>query len=99
MKWSNFSHSDSRKVIRKLKLEQTDANSRDEVYWYYVNGKKILRVTMPNKHSTSSLSRGFITQIRMSLKLNTRQFEDLVDCPLSPEQYEELIRGMGLLKE
>jgi hypothetical protein len=98
MKWSNFSHGDSRTIIKKLKLEKTDASSRDEVYWYYVNGVKILRVTMPNKHKASSLSSGFITQIRMALKLNTRQFEDLVDCPLSAEDFESLMRELGLVK-
>lgn len=99
MKWSNFSHSDARTVIRKLKLELTDANSRDEVYWYRVNGKKIHRITMPNKHSKSSLSTGFITQIRKALELDTRSFEDLVDCHLSAEAYEELMRSKGFIKD
>lgn len=98
MKWSNFSYNDSRTIIKKLKLEKTDANSRDEVYWYSVNGKKITRITMPNRHKGGSISTGFITQIRKALRLDTRQFEDLVDCPLTAEEFEELMRGMGLVR-
>jgi hypothetical protein len=93
VKWSNFSYDDSSRVIKKLDLTKTDANSRDEVYWYWLDGKKAARVIMPNRHSRSSLSSGFITNIRHNLKLTTREFEDLVDCPLTAEQYAELFRA------
>jgi hypothetical protein len=93
MKWSNFSYYDSREVIRKLALEKTQARSHDEVYWYYLDGKKQLRVTMPNRHGSSkSLSTGFIKSIRDDLLLSTREFEDLVDCPLTAEKFEEIVR-------
>ncbi len=94
MKWRNFSHKDSLKVIGKLSLEPGQAKrSPHPIYWYYLDGKKQLRVTMPNQHGgAGSLSTGFIKSIQDSLKLTTRQLEDLVDCPLTAENFEILIR-------
>ena len=94
MKWSNFSYKNSKTVIKKLSLEKTESKrGREPIYWYYLDGKKELRVSMPNQHGGSgSVSTGYITQIRNQLKLGTREFEDLVDCPLSAEKFEALIR-------
>ncbi len=48
---------------------------------------------MPNIHGGSgSLSTGFIKQIQNNLRLNTNQFEDLVECPLSADEYEKILR-------
>jgi hypothetical protein len=80
MKWSNFSYNDSRTIIKKLELEKTDAGSRDEVYWYYVNGKKTLRIPMPNRHSASSLSTGLTSIYPNSHGLKT---------------YHKTVRGFG----
>lgn len=93
MKWSNFSYDDSRRVIKKLELRKTSANSRDEIYYFYIDGKPQLRVSMPNNHGGSgSLSTGFIKQIRANLRLDTRDFERLVECSLSAAKYEEHVR-------
>lgn len=94
MNWKNFSFSDSLKIARKLNLEETNARSRDPVYWYSLDGKKTLRIVMPNRHGSSKkpISTGFIKQIRDNLKLSVEELEELVDCPLSPERYMEIIR-------
>jgi hypothetical protein len=48
---------------------------------------------MPNIHGGSgSVSTGFLTQVRKSLRLDTPQFEKLAECPLTPVEYEALIR-------
>lgn len=93
MKWSNFAYDDSRKIIKKLGLEKTKASSRDEVYWYRLDGQEQLRIIFPNNHGGSgSLSTGFIKQIMIGLKLNTRDFERLAECSLSASAYEAIIR-------
>jgi hypothetical protein len=35
--------------------------------------------------------------IRQQMKLNEEQFQDLVDCPLSREDYLQILREKGLL--
>ena len=48
---------------------------------------------MPNVHGGSgSISTGFLTQARRSLRLDTPQFEKLAECPLTSEEYEVIIR-------
>ena len=95
MKWRNITPNDLLGVVRKLSLQPSDSRRRapHPIYWYRLEGKKTLRITMPNIHGGSgSLSTGFIKQIQNSLRLNTNQFEDLVECPLSAEEYEKILR-------
>lgn len=48
---------------------------------------------MPNVHGGAKpISTGFLKQIQNNLRLDTRQFEDLAECPLKPEEYESIIR-------
>ncbi len=96
MKWKNIRGKNLREVVKKLSLEQTQMKRRSPhpVYWYYLDGKKVLRITLPNVHGGSgSISTGFLNQIKNSLKLNMREFEDLVECPLTSEDFESLIRA------
>jgi hypothetical protein len=100
MKWRNISFAQLNIVVNKLPLELSKSKKRSPhpVYWYLIDGKKTLRVTLPNEHGGSgSITPGFIKQIRNSLKVNTRQFEGLVDCPLTSEEFEKIIRNkLGL---
>ena len=94
MKWKNTTFKDCQIIVKKLDLQPTRAKrSKHPVYWYVLDGKQSVRVTMPNTHGGSgSLSTGFITSIRNNLRLSNREFEDLIDCPLTSEEFEELIR-------
>jgi hypothetical protein len=96
MKWRNITATDLGNVITKLSLQSSQSKRRapHPVYWYYLDGKKTLRIAMPNVHGgAKSISTGFLKQIQNSLRLDTRQFEDLAECPLSSEEYEAIIRG------
>jgi hypothetical protein len=82
-------------VVHKLSLEPSQAKRRSPhpVYWYILDGKKTLRITLPNVHGGSgSISTGFLQQIKDQLMLTTKQFEDLVSCPITSEQFEAIIR-------
>lgn len=95
MKYPNVAAKDFRRVIRKLSLEETTAErGKHPVYWYILDGKKTLRVTLPNTHGGSgALSTGFLNQIRNSLRLSGGQLVDLIECPLSADEYAEIVRG------
>jgi len=94
-KWRNLKGKDVRKVIKKLDLEPGNSKrSKHDQFWYRLDGKKVTKITMPNVHGGSgSMSTGFLKQIRKRLRLDTSQFEDLVDCPLSAEEYEGIARN------
>lgn len=59
--------------------------------WYYLEGKKVLRVTVPK--GVSDLPTGTAHQIRKQLWLGTPDFAALVRCPMSGNDYERLIRA------
>ena len=96
MKWRNFTcKALDEGIARKLDLEPTKKRRRSPhpVYWYVLDDRKVLRVTLPNRHGGSgSISTGFLQQIKKSLRLTNRQFEDLVNCPLTVEKYEQIVR-------
>jgi|GEM_PF-1813886 len=93
--WKNLTANDLYKgIVRKLSLEPTKSKrGREPIYWYLLDGKKALRISMPNLHGGSgSITTGYLKQIRMALKLKTREFEELVDCVLKAEGFEAKIR-------
>lgn len=95
MKWQNIRAKDLRVLIGKLDLHfGRRGRGPHEVYWYYLDGKKQFRVTLPNVHGGSgSLSTGFLKKVKNQLMLNNENFVDLVECPLTPEAYEEIVRS------
>ena len=96
MKWRNITSSDLSKVVSKISLEPSKLHGRapHPIYWYLLDGKKALRIKMPNVHGGSgSMSTGFLKQIQNSLKLSTPQFVELVECPLTSEGFEVIIRS------
>jgi hypothetical protein len=65
--------------------------------WAYliVNGR---RVVATRRSRGSGKLPGMIPHlIRQQMKLNEEQFQDLVDCPLSREDYLQILRDKGLL--
>ena len=96
MKWRNFNTKILHKgLVKKLNLVPSRSRRRapHPVFWYVLNDKKILRITLPNVHGGSgALSTGFLQQIRQSLRLTSAQFEALVNCLLSASEFEEIIR-------
>ena len=96
MKYPNVSARDFAPVIRKLSLEQAPVlRGKHPVYWYVLDGKKTLRITMPNTHGGAhTLSPGFLKQIRDALRLSGEQLVDLIECPLSAEEYAAIVRNV-----
>ena len=63
--------------------------------WYEVDGKAILRVTIPK--GRGDIRTWTLNSIRNQLKLNHQQFKDFVKCPLEAQEYDAIIRSKGLL--
>jgi hypothetical protein len=100
MRWQNITAKDLQEIVDKLDLKPRTTKSRGPhpVYWYCLNGRKILHTPLPNVHSGSgSLSTGFLTQIRKNLRLTNREFERLVECPLTPEDFEAIVQERVML--
>jgi len=61
--------------------------------WYYLDGKKILRVTSPKGHSRE-ISPGYVNKIIGNLRLDKKEFQLLYECPMKGADYEQKIRGL-----
>jgi hypothetical protein len=83
-----------RKVFEKLKL---DVRSTKHRYgWFVFEGKKILRVHY--SHGKGSIPGKVSDKVRSQLKLSQRDFRELIDCPLSLEDYVAILKNKGLIE-
>ena len=75
------------------KLDLDFRSGKERTAWYRVDGKKQVRVTAPKVHGSKDVPVGTAGSIQKQLHLTRQQFLDLVACPLSSGDYEEIIRG------
>ncbi len=95
MKYQNITAKDLLRVVKKLDLEGRSGKRRAKhpVYWYKLDGKRQIRVTLPNVHGgNKTITPGFLKQIRNQLRLKSVELVDLVECPLTKEEYERIVR-------
>jgi hypothetical protein len=85
-------------LIRALeqKVGLSFRTGRERNAWYVLDGKKVLRVTVPKDHK-GTVGTGLADQIRKNLKLTKLEFKDLLACPITGSDYERIIRDKGLV--
>jgi hypothetical protein len=85
----------------EAKLGLAFGTGKDRNAWYWLDGHKKLRVTLPKvKGGGGSVPKGTAKSIRNQLKLNPQQLQKLLSCPISGADYAEIIRekqAQGLL--
>jgi hypothetical protein len=80
------------------KLGVVLTHNRESVGWLWVDGKKIVRFSLPGAHGgRSELTVGAALKLLHDSKLSRGDFIDLVDCPLSLDGYVEKLRADGHL--
>ena len=92
MKNDRFDASDVKRVCeRKLKIE---FNSTKEYNgWYWLDGKKVVRITVPK--GRKFLPPGTYSSMARQMRLSTAQFDNLLECPLSKADYDATLRAAG----
>jgi hypothetical protein len=85
---------DIEKIFKKLdlKLRSTGHNYG----WLIVKENKILRVHY--SHGKGDIPDKIIQKIRGQLKLSKRDFKDLIDCPLSYDDYIAILQEKGIIR-
>jgi hypothetical protein len=93
----NFSISDVQGILEgKLRMRPRKEGERN--YWFYLDDRKCLRVTLPQ--GRGPLKRGTANSIINQLKLCKEQFREYLSCKQVLRDYEYTIRGkiaMGLI--
>jgi len=79
------------RLAAKLNLKTRD--SRDLLAWFEYDGKIITRT----RRSKGSGDLPMQHSIRQQLKLNEKQFREVIGCTLSCQDYIEILRAKGLL--
>ena len=63
--------------------------------WFYYKDRKILRVTILK--GRDELKIGTQNSIRNKLRLSSRDFDDLINCPLRLEDYIDILKEKKLI--
>jgi hypothetical protein len=89
MKNSSYNSSDVKKRCEhKLCIQFRDGGEFNG--WYYYNGKKVARVTVPK--GRKFLPPKTYKSIANQLKLTVEQFDSFLDCPLDRNKYENILK-------
>lgn len=90
----NFQKQDVAHAIEN-KLSAKPRSKTEKNVWYTLDNKKMFRITYPHGHGT--LPKGTAKSIINQLKLSNTQFKDLIACPMSASDYQEIIRKLNIL--
>lgn len=91
----SISAGDVDRAWRKLGMEIKETNDRHAIF--RVNGKFILRTK--RSFGSGKLSGKIPHFIRQQLKLDERQFQDLIDCPLDRNGYIQILQSKGFIPD
>jgi hypothetical protein len=84
---------DVQKIFQKLELE---VRSTHYIYgWLVIYGEKVLRVHY--SFGKGNIPAKISEKIRGQLKLDQNNLKNLIDCPLSKEDYLDILREKGYL--
>lgn len=86
-----------RAVMAALERKGFVASEGDHTYFIYhtADGRKTLAKTKVS-HSGKDIADPILGMMARQCKLTAPQFRNLVDCPLSREAYETILRNQGL---
>ncbi len=87
---------DSKKVINALKSKGFVENKTHHLFFeYFINGKFVFhtKVSHGNKHDIDNY---LIGQMKKQCNLSKKEFLNLINCPLSKEDYKSIIKNLGL---
>lgn len=88
----------SKKVERSLLKKGFHAEPRDHwCYVFYLNGKRT-RVKTHTSHCNQEINDYLINKMSKQVHLSKAEFIDLIECPLSAEEYELILLENGIIK-
>lgn len=71
-------------------------NSRHrKLYYYGLNGEQTPVATLLSHGGNRDLNDHLLAQMARQCRLTRREFDRLIDCPLSQAQYEQLLSERG----
>jgi len=90
MKNTNF-HTKDVKTICENKLDIEFRSGKEFNGWFRLDGKKVARITVPK--GRKPIPKKTYKSMAMQLKLLVNEFDDLLECPISKEKYEQILKS------
>jgi hypothetical protein len=88
MKNAQF-HTNNVKSVCENKLEIDFRSGKEYNGWFWLNGKKKKRITIPK--GRKPIPPKTYKTMALQLGLHVNEFDSLLECPLTKESYEQLI--------
>ncbi len=86
------------KNLKKKGFIDSIDHSNDHKYLEYFHDGKMILYTKLSHGSKKDLDDYLIKQMSMQCKITKQQFADLVNCPLSADEYFEILKINGELE-
>jgi hypothetical protein len=89
---------DAKDVGAGLTKKGFQARENDHTFYHlYVEGKKT-GVYTKISHGEKEIRDGLLGAMARQVKLTRKQFNDLIDCPLTADEYVKLMRKAGAVE-
>jgi hypothetical protein len=83
---------DVESALKKKGFSQTEGDHHWFVYVTIEGKKTTARTKTSHSQKMKDISDNLLSQMAKQCKLSKRDFLDLIDCPLSREAYEEILK-------
>ena len=83
------------KNLKKKGFTDSLDHSNAHKYLEFIHNGKMILYTKLSHGSKKDIDDFLIKQMSTQCKLSKQQFADLVNCPLSEEQYIEILKNIG----
>lgn len=90
---------DARTVAASLKRKGFSTRQNDHTFYHLIVDGKDAGIFTKISHGEREIGTALAKRMQLQMKLQTTsQFRDFVDCPMSHEDYLELLRAAGHLR-
>lgn len=88
-------------MIKKLKRKGFDISHKKKHYFmmFYYNGKKTRAHTIINLRPKKVIGKGLFSTISKQLYLENPELIELLDCPMSQDDYIKILMTKEILKK
>jgi hypothetical protein len=80
-------------MLEKLRFEVKDTHHK--IAWFTYQGEKILKTR--RSHGRGDIPTIILNRIRQQMELTSRQFDNALSCPLTYDNYVDILREKGLI--
>lgn len=88
---------ETKQIDKALKKKGFVIEERDHHFYFYKNDGKKTSINTKTSHSASEIGNSLIKIMAKQLHLEKSEFERLIKCTLSGEEYKEILKEKGLI--